>query len=52
MRTLVDLTQEAGTYTIPFSLRGSGERALSPGVYVVRIAAGQNQDRKRVIALR
>lgn len=51
VRTLVNLTQEPGTYTVPFSLGGQGERLLSPGVYLVRIAAGRNQRSKSVLAL-
>ncbi len=50
VRTLVDQVQEAGTYTVPFSVHKSGGRSLGAGVYLVRITAGRWKGSTRVIA--
>jgi hypothetical protein len=51
VRTLVDRTESAGGHTVEFSLRNGSERALPPGIYMVRISAGKDQKLLRVVAL-
>lgn len=51
LRTLVDLAQEPGTYTVPFSLRGGDGIAMGPGLYLVRFTAGDRTESRRVIAI-
>ncbi len=52
VRTLVDRTDEPGTYSVPFSLAEGGDRRLGPGVYLVRFAGGGLEVSRRVIAIR
>jgi hypothetical protein len=51
VRTLVSGTQAPGTHVVPFALNDGDGRKLSPGVYMVRIIAGDNVRSAHVIAL-
>src|SRR5262249_39658550 len=51
VRTLVSGNKAAGVYTVPFSLNDGAGRKLSPGVYMVRIIAGEYMSSTHVIAL-
>jgi hypothetical protein len=48
VRTLVDRSEGAGAHSVDFAL---GRGALTPGVYMVRISAGKDQQMLRVVAL-
>lgn len=49
--SLVNQVEEAGSYAVPFSMARSARRRLGPGVYLVRLTAGDQSRRIRVIAL-
>ncbi|HKA24815.1 MAG TPA: T9SS type A sorting domain-containing protein, partial [Candidatus Eisenbacteria bacterium] len=51
VRTLVSGVQAAGVHTVPFSLNDGTGRKLSPGVYMVRIIAGDDRSSAHIIAL-
>jgi hypothetical protein len=51
VRTLVDRTVEPGEYTARFALREEGAARLGPGVYLVRMTAGDFSQGVRVVAL-
>jgi len=51
VRTLVDRSEGPGSYTVPFQMQGGAERALTPGVYMVRISAGKYQKTVRLVGL-
>ena len=51
VRTLISGSKAAGVYTVPFSLNDGAGRKLSPGVYMVRIIAGEYRSSAHVIAL-
>ena len=51
VRTLVNRVVEPGQYTARFDLRQEGAPQLGPGVYMVRMTAGEWSQRLRVIAL-
>ena len=51
MRTLVDRVDEAGTYTVPFEMRGESGRTLGSGLYLVHMTAGSERRTVRVIAI-
>ena len=50
VRTLVDRMETPGTHSVDFALR-SGGRALSPGIYMVRISAGSDRQTLRVVGI-
>jgi hypothetical protein len=49
--TLVNSRQESGSYTVPFNA-GTGESALSSGVYVYRLEAGSFVATKKLILMK
>jgi hypothetical protein len=51
VRTLVNRTDEAGSYTVPFRLWQPGARLLGPGVYLVKLTAGTFESNLRMVAL-
>ena len=51
VRTLVDRREGAGSHTVGFALGAGSERALTPGIYLVRISAGNDQKMLRVVSL-
>jgi hypothetical protein len=51
LRTLVDRVVEPGEYTVRFALHEGGAHRLSPGIYLVRMTAGDWTRGVRVIAL-
>ncbi|TMQ47135.1 MAG: T9SS type A sorting domain-containing protein [Candidatus Eisenbacteria bacterium] len=48
VKTLVDRAETAGAHSVDFAARGA---ALGPGVYMVRISAGNDQKLLRVVTL-
>jgi hypothetical protein len=48
VRTLVDRSEGPGAHSVDFAI---GRGALTPGVYMVRITAGKDQQMLRVVAL-
>ncbi len=48
---LVDDVQGAGSYTVPFAISGGGARSLGPGIYLVKMTAGHEERRLRLVAL-
>lgn len=51
VRTLVDRSVDAGEHTARFALREEGGHNLGPGVYLVRMTAGEWTKGVRVVAL-
>jgi hypothetical protein len=51
VRTLADGVREAGNHTETFSIRDGGGRPLGPGVYMVRVSAGGDSRKLKVVAL-
>jgi len=51
VRTLVNRTVEPGEYTARFELRQEGGPRLGPGIYLVRMTAGEWSKGVRVVAL-
>jgi hypothetical protein len=50
VRTLVDRAETPGTHSVDFDLN-SGGRTLAPGIYMIRISAGQNTRTLQVSAI-
>jgi hypothetical protein len=50
LRTLVSGEREAGNHTGTFSIR-DGARSLGPGIYLIRVSAGEESSTLRVVAL-
>jgi hypothetical protein len=48
---LVEDVQGPGAYTVPFAIAGPGARALGPGIYLVKLTAGREERRLRLVAL-
>jgi len=51
VRTLFSGLKDPGVHTVSFNMKDSNGRALSPGVYLVKIRAGEFQKSLHVIAL-
>jgi hypothetical protein len=48
---LVDQVRDAGTYTVGFDLRGPDGRSPGPGIYLVKLTAGRDEQSMRIVAL-
>ena len=52
VRTLIERSMEAGVHQVGFDLHGQVGRGLGPGVYLVRLTAGDESRTLRVIGLK
>lgn len=51
VRTLVERVQEAGPQTVVLSFSGGSQARVAPGIYFVRLEAGEHTDIKKCVVL-